>query len=366
MKKLLSLLGITAMLTSAGSAVIITKIKPDTQTLQNKNDLILDNNLDGNKTVQINNLKKVYEQLSESEQKTIAGVMAKLPELNYNEITQYLANSKIDFIKNNQETIAMMYLSFTSMQKMSKSLVMTTASLNVDWTMMNQFVNLNFGNSNDYTPWADTYGPSSWWTTIWEWGFKIDFPEGDINVMRVVNLLFSLYNGVNFAPLESLLKSGNNFFDYIINIDQNSNDKVYILQNLLIKTETAFRNSGVPFTDDFYTIFAQLGLVLDFYKDEKLAIIAPLIKNTIEMQAGMTLEEVGTKYSGILNNIISLLGTANMVLNLIDGTIPGIVWNYIVDSLASMAKQMINADLNHNGVYIKFQQFLFPQGFAAR
>lgn len=365
MKKVLSLLGVTAMLTSAGSATIIAKTKPTTQTLQNNNYLNL-SDTNGNKTVQINNLKKAYQQLSETEQRNIATVISKLPKLNANEITQYLANSNIAFIRNNQTTIAMMYLSYSSMQKMSKSLAMTTASLNIDWTMMNQFINLNFGNSNDYTPWADTYGPSSWWTAAWEWGFRIDFPEGDVNVMRVVNLLFSLYNGVNFAPLESLLKSGNTLFDYIINIDQNGGDKIYILQNLLIKTETSFKNSGVPFTNDFYSVFDQFSSILEIYKDENLATIAPLIKNVIQMQTGMSIAEIGTKYSGILNNMISLLGTANIVLNLIDGSIPGIVWDYIVDSIESITQQMINADKNHNGVYINFQQFLFPQGFVAR
>lgn len=362
MKKLLSLLGVTTMLTSAGGAVMIAQTKPVTQTLERHLPEV------GNTTTQINNLKKTYDALSESEQKDVAMVMAKLPELSSDEIGQFLATSKVDFIKNNKTVIENMYLSYSTMQKMSDSLMFSAASLNVDWNLMNQIIGLNFGNSNDYTPSFSAYSPDSWWS-FWDWGFKIDFTEGDVNVMRVVNLVTSLYNGVNLAPLESLLKSGNNLFDYLVNIDSNGNDSVQVLYSIITKTEASFKSSGVPFTNEFYTVLDKLSSsleILNVNTSYALSTVTPQIKNIIQTSFGMSIEELGTKYADILNKTITLLGTTNMVLETISKVIPSIVWNYIFDTIQTVSKQMMNADQHHNGVYIKFQQFLFPQGFAAR
>gem|GEM_PF-857565 len=127
MKKLLCLLGTTAILTSASSAIITTAVKPTEQKLQNNKQVKSADNY-----IQFTNLKKEYDQLSETEQKNIAIAMAKLPTLNDNERNQYLKNSNITFIKNNKAIIENMYLLYNSISKMTKSVVQTTYSLNIN------------------------------------------------------------------------------------------------------------------------------------------------------------------------------------------------------------------------------------------
>jgi len=126
-KKLLCLLGTTAILTSASSAIITTAVKPTEQKLQNNKQVKSADNY-----IQFTNLKKEYDQLSETEQKNIAIAMAKLPTLNDNERNQYLKNSNITFIKNNKAIIENMYLLYNSISKMTKSVVQTTYSLNIN------------------------------------------------------------------------------------------------------------------------------------------------------------------------------------------------------------------------------------------
>ncbi len=361
MKKLLCLLGTTAILTSAGSTIITTTVKPTVQKLQTNNSIEPTND------IQFDNLKKEYDQLSESEQRNIATVMAKLPTLNDNERHQYLINSQLDFIKNNKVTIENMYLLYNSIIKMTKSVAIATYSLNINWSMINQFIDLDFGNSNDYIPTVSKYGPAHWWTALWDWGFKVNFPEGDVNVMRVINLLSSLYNGIDFGALETVLKSGYTFFDYLINIDNHSNDKAEVLYNIVVKTETDFKNSGIPFTNKVYDIFNQFStnlkpyetLPLNFYNN----FILNQIKTAIQKETKMSVEEIGTKYSDILNKTITILNDAKSILNsTLQIVLTKIIWNY----LKTAVKAMIKADKNHNGVNIKFQQFLIPKGFGAR
>lgn len=362
MKKLLCLLGTTAILTSASSAIITTAVKSTEQKLQNSKQVKSADNY-----IQFTNLKKEYNQLSETEQKNIAIAMAKLPTLNDNERNQYLKNSNITFIKKNKTIIENMYLLYNSISKMTKSVVQTTYSLNINWKMINQFIDLDFGDSNNYTPTVSMYGPSHWWTALWDWGFKVNFPEGDVNIMRIVKLLSSLYNGIDFGSLETVLQSGYTFFDYLINIDKHSNDKAEVLYNIVVKTETDFKNSGIPFTDKVYDIFNQFStslepsktLPLNFYNN----LILNYIKTAIQDKTKMSLEEIGAKYSDILTKTISILNDAKVILNdTLQIVLPNIIWNY----LKKATEAMIKADENHNGVNIKFQQFLIPKGFGAQ
>ncbi|MCL8209561.1 hypothetical protein [Spiroplasma attinicola] len=358
MKKLLCLLGTTAILTSASSAIITTAVKPTEQKLQNSKQVKSADNY-----IQFTNLKKEYDQLSETEQKNIAIAMAKLPTLNDNERNQYLKNSNITFIKNNKAIIENMYLLYNSISKMTKSVVQTTYSLNINWKMINQLIDLDFGDSNNYTPTVSMYGPSHWWTALWDWGFKVNFPEGDVNIMRIVNLLSSLYNGIDFGSLETVLQSGYTFFDYLINIDKHSNDKAEVLYNIVVKTETDFKNSGIPFTDKLYNIFDTFNSILQFYKGQNLSETSKVIKVIIEIPLKMSLEDIGAKYSDILTKTISILNNAKAILNdTLQIVLPNIIWNY----LKKATKAMIKADENHNGVNIKFQQFLIPKGFGAQ
>lgn len=362
MKKLLCLLGTTAILTSAGSTIITTTVKPTVQKWQNNNPIKpIDND------IQFDNLKKEYNQLSETEQRNIAIAMAKLPTLNDNERNQYLTNSKIDFIRNNKITIENIYLLYNSIEKMTKSVSLITYSLNINWSTINQFIDLDFGDSNDYIPTVSNYGPAHWWTALWDWGFKINFPEGDVNVMRIINLLSSLYNGIDFGSLETVLTSGHTFFDYLINIDNHSNDKAEVLYNIVVKTETDFKNSGIPFTNKMYDIFNQFINSLKIWQTIQLNdydnLILNYIKTAIQKETKMSVEEIGVKYSDILNKTITILNNAKTILNsTLQIVLTNIVWNY----LKTAVKAMIKADKNHNGVSIKFQQFLIPKGFSAR
>lgn len=362
MKKLLSLLGTTAILTSAGSTIITTTIKPTIQTLQNNNPT---NSIDND--IQFDNLKQEYQQLSETEQRNIAIAMAKLPELNDNDRNQYLATSNIDFIKNNQITIENIYLLYNSIAQMTKSVSLSTYSLNINWSMINQFIDLDFGDSNDYLPTISKYGPSHWWTAIWDWGFKVDLPEGDVNVIRVINLLSSLYNDIDFGSLETVISSGINFFDYLIHIDNHSNDKIEVLYNIVVKIEIDFKNSGIPFTNKIYDIFNQFITKLKIWQSLPLnglkGAILSNIKSTIQKETKMSIKEIGEKYLNTINKTITILNDAKNILNnTLQFNLTNIIWNYIKKAV----KTMINADKNHNGVAIKFQQFLIPKGFSAK
>lgn len=355
MKKLLSLLGVTAILTSAGSGVITI------QALQNNNSLNLTDFK--NNDIQFDNFKKEYNQLSEIEQRNIVMAMAKMPELNDNEINQQLTNSNIDFIRNNKEIIESIYFLYNLIEKIAKSISPATYSLNINWSIINQYIDLDFGDSNDYIPSVSKYGSADWWTAFWDWGFKVNFPEGDVNIMRVFNLLSSLYNGTDFGSLASIFKSGYTFFDYLINIDNHGTDKVEVLYNIIVKTEADFKNSGIPFTNKIYDIFDQFSLQLEKLQKMSLdGLVLNIIKSTIKDKLGMSLEEIGEKYSNILIKTISILNYAKDILNnTLPFVLPNIIWNY----LKTTAKVMINADKNHNGVTIKFQQFLIPKGFSA-
>lgn len=366
MKKLLSLIGVLAISVSGASTAAVT-IKTNNVTIQEqtiKNTLKFDNS-EKDFFLQVNNLKERYNELSDNDKLNVANVMQKLPEQNINEIGQYLTNSNVEFIKTNKSIIETMYLVSNSFNTMSQNLSVSVQGFNVDWITLNDYIDLGLGNSNDYTPSVSKYGPSRWWK-LWEWGWKIDFPEGDINVMRFVHLGFSLFNGIDFKPLESLLKSGKTFFDYLVNLDQHDKDKVAVLYDLVIKTKNDFQNSKVPFTNKFYDIFDQFSTRLEKFKILPIGFAKQEIKNAIKEETGMAIDEIGAKYSGILNTIINVASTVNIVLEVTFLLLPRIILQFIMGILSLIANQMINADANHNGVYLKFQQFIIPLGFSAR
>lgn len=365
MKKLLSLLGVVTIATSAGATTVLTvTTNTNINSRQNTNILNIDE-FENNISLQIVHLKNSYNQLSDREKADVAVTMKKMPELNTNEISEYLSNSTVDFIRKNKTVIENMYLLANSFNTISNTLSVSTQAIDIDWTMINQFVDLDFGASNNYAPSVSTYGPSKWWK-FWEWGWKIDFPEGDINVMRVVKLIISLYNGINFAPLESLIQSGKDFFDYLVNLDQHDDDKVVVLYDLIIKTGNDFKISKVPFTKNLYEIFDQFSSILKYFKEAKIAIVKNIIRSAIEKELGISLAKIGAEYSGYLNQVINIINTTNTILDIIKGTIPGIVWNFIVGGMLLISTQMINADQNHNGVNLKFQQFFIPLVFGAK
>jgi len=137
--------------------------------------------------------------------------------------------------------------------------------------------------------------------------------------MRIVKLLSSLYNGIDFGSLETVLQSGYTFFDYLINIDKHSNDKAEVLYNIVVKTETYFKNSGIPFTDKVYDIFNQFSTKLKIWQAFSLNsynnLILNQIKAGIQKETKMSLEDIGAKYSDILTKTISILNDAKVILN---------------------------------------------------
>ncbi|MDQ7982650.1 MAG: hypothetical protein REH79_00315 [Spiroplasma sp.] len=247
----------------------------------------------------------------------------------------------------------------------AKNLSVTRQDLNVDWISFNQFIALDFGDSNEYAPTTSTYDPENWWE-VWDWGWRIDFPEGDINVMRVVKLVYSLYNGLNFRPLEDLLKSTNNLFKYLLALDQHDQDLIAVLHDIIVKTEKDLKDSGVPITDEVFNVLNQFSSILKPFRNFKLITFSSIIKRQVESELGMSIDEIGIKYFAIINQSIKALGIVNSVLEVIQDSIPAIVWQFIVDNLGTIANQMAAADQNHNGVYLKFQQFVVPMGFKAR
>lgn len=365
MKKVLSLIGIVSISASTGASVLELQTASTNYEGQNKNRLNFVASETSNK-FHINEFKNSYNALSKSDKAVVAGAMAKISKLNINEISQYLATSQIDFIRENKATIENMYALYTSMTTLSQTLSVAAQDLNIDWGAINNLIDLNFGDSNDYTPIVDTYGPEHWWTAIWDWGWKIDFPEGDINVMRVVKLVISLYDGINFKPLEALISSGKDFFDYLVNLDLHDDDKVAVLYDLLVKTGDDFKNSGVPFTNQFYDIVNKFTSILKPFQNVKLGVVKNIIKTTVEKQLGMSLEQIGKEYSGYIDLALNILVVANDILFKIKDSLPGIIWDFIFNSISDITNQMVAADLNHNGVYLKFQQFIIPLGFTAR
>jgi hypothetical protein len=131
MKTLLSILGVISISASGGSAAILAKNQPTiAQQGEKQNTLKLNKNED-DLSLQISNLTRIYHTLSDQEKTIIAQEMEKLPELNSNEINQYLANSKIDFIRNNKEAIETMYLLSTSISQISEY-SLPTPQLDID------------------------------------------------------------------------------------------------------------------------------------------------------------------------------------------------------------------------------------------
>lgn len=361
MKRLLSLIGVTLIgVTTANSAVVATQ----SLDIQQKQAMVTVPN--GFAYEDSLALKHDYDGLSETEKKVVDQELAQLANLNMANVHLFLNKSKVSFIEENKAIIENMFLLSSSFTKISSTLAVSVQTMEIDWMKINEFIDLDFGNSNNYAPTTSTYGPSNWWDFIWDWGWRIDFPEGDINIMRVVNLVTSLYNGINFEPLEKLVKTGKSFFDYLINLDQHEQDKIEVLYDLIIKTQEEFQNSGVPFSNQLYEILTKFSSLLKPFKNVKLQIVKSIIQNQIEKELGISLKTIGDSYSGYLNTITKVISIVNDVLVVIRGIIPGIIWDFIVESIQTISAQMIAADWTHNGVYLKFQQFLFPLGFQAK
>lgn len=353
MKKLLSLIGAAAISTTGvSSAAMALQLKT-----------ITDQQLEKDSNFDIDALKNAYNALSEVEKIEISQEMMNLSKLNINEVKATLDNSNIIFIKNNKDTIEKMFILYSSLIQVSSSLV--SAQIEVEWTKLNEFINLGFGNSNDYAPYAYSYGPENWWE-IWDWGLRIDFPEGSINIMRVIKLLMSLYNGIDFTPFRQLLMSGRNLFDYLVNITKHGDDKISVLYNLVIKVDSEFKKSGIPFRQDIYDVLNKFKVLLKPLQDSKLGFLKNVIKAQIEQQLGMSLEAVSEMYLGSLDLAIGLTDSVNRILRRIGDSLPSFVWDFIMNVIKDIANEMVAADWNHKGVYIKFQQYLYPLGFKSR
>jgi hypothetical protein len=370
MKTLLSILGVISISASGGSAAILAKNQPTiAQQGEKQNTLKLNKNED-DLSLQISNLTRIYHTLSDQEKTIIAQEMEKLPELNSNEINQYLANSKIDFIRNNKEAIETMYLLSTSISQISEY-SLPTPQLDIDWMKINEFLDLNFGDSNEYSLWANAYGPAHWWTAIWDWGLKVDFSEGIINIMRLAKLGFSFYNGLDFAPLESLTRTLKNLFDYLNNIDHHGNDEVNVLHDLILQAENKLKETKVPLNKKISDIiYLARNLLEHVVEGTKVSEITELIKKAFEAGLKVSLEEISSKFSEILNTALLACEIGNTILDVLHKFLAttgvAIVVDFILNSLKTIANQMVDADSNHQGVYLKFQQFFIPLGFNAR
>lgn len=370
MKVLLSLLGSAAISASAVGTTLVVKTEPTTtQKSEIKNQQNFDTTPE-DMNLQIQNLRKEYLKLSDNEKNNIAQAMAELPKLNPDQISEYLMNSDIDFIKENQLAIETMYSLSTSMNQINYSL--STFSLNVDWNTVNQFLDLGFGDSNEYTPSTSVYGPENWWDAIWDWGWRLDLPEGAINIVRLIDLGFSLYNGTDFAPALKIVQQAKPLFDYLINIDDHKDDKMIVLYNMLVEAKSDFQSSGIPFAEGFYDIFDK---ALDLMKQWEallpilpVSIAIPIIKEEIKNALGMELSEIGAQYSTYIDLTVNILEGVNQFLDILHAYLPGLgfIFDFIMDNLKSIAKEMVAADTNHQGVYIKFQQFIIPLDFNAR
>jgi hypothetical protein len=194
---------------------------------------------------------------------------------------------------------------------------------------------------------------------------KINFTEGDLNVMRVVNLLFTLYDGTNFQKLENILKIGKNLFDFLTNLNNHLDDTIGMFTSLLIDTRDIFITSGVPISQSLLDIIDSIVRVLRFLPNQKIGPYIKILKNLVEPKIGTTFEELGQTYLSYFENGIKAIETTNYVLAKIEQYLPGLISQYIFGTLESISQQMVNADKNKKGVALIIEQFINPTGFNA-
>jgi len=351
--KLLSVLGAATLTAStAGALSTVTTIT---------------NNANVNYETNLNQkLITNYNALSSNDKDQVNNELFELSKLSLDQINPFLESSKNSFIIEHQKAIANVFASYNNML-MVQSLTTTVldSTLNVDWLALNNIIDLGFGYSNnDYMPTVETYGPTSW-TKFWEYGMKINFTEGDLNVMRVVNLLFTLYDGTNFQKLENILKIGKNLFDFLTNLNNHLDDTIGMFTSLLIDTRDIFITSGVPISQSLLDIIDSIVRVLRFLPNQKIGPYIKILKNLVEPKIGTTFEELGQTYLSYFENGIKAIETTNYVLAKIEQYLPGLISQYIFGTLESISQQMVNADKNKKGVALIIEQFINPTGFNA-
>jgi hypothetical protein len=189
--------------------------------------------------------------------------------------------------------------------------------------------------------------------------------------MRLAKLGFSFYNGLDFAPLESLTRTLKNLFDYLNNIDHHGNDEVNVLHDLILQAENKLKETKVPLNKKISDIiYLARNLLEHVVEGTKVSEITELIKKAFEAGLKVSLEEISSKFSEILNTALLACEIGNTILDVLHKFLAttgvAIVVDFILNSLKTIANQMVDADSNHQGVYLKFQQFFIPLGFNAR
>ncbi|MCL6429123.1 hypothetical protein LT335_00685 [Spiroplasma sp. JKS002669] len=161
--------------------------------------------------------------------------------------------------------------------------------------------------------------------------------------------------------------NNNNWFYWVdLNIEKslpNNNDLFFNFNKVKTNEQRVVTNPN-PTYEDYFDENAKN--VTDKGSDQKqwsdltLMQIKMLTLSKSKIPNASTFQTMNNKS---LNETISILNNAKAILNdTLQIVLPNIIWNY----LKKATKAMIKADENHNGVNIKFQQFLIPKGFGAQ
>lgn len=363
MKKLLCLIGAIAITSSASSSITSFTnnkqiINNDSLELESQQQSISNYNYLQN----VQNLRIEFSNLSSQVQRDIGRYLDQLDGKTVDEMKNSLKKSSNSFIHNNEEVILMIYEQSLEWKKLD---TINLQISNIPWSTINKYLNIGASSSNDYSMSYGSYGPSHWWNAIWDWGGKWSIHEGYINLLRLLKPLYETY-GTDFTSLIDTMEKGKSFVDYVVNIDKHDKDTIDVLKNLVNLTSSDFRSTGLPFTDSFYSIFAQFNDALDQVWDGlKIGAIKQLLISSIENEIGMTIAQFKDNYYNFISTGINALESAQSSISKIKSYVPSFIWTFISGGVYSIVNQMINADSNKNGVYIKFEQYYIPKGFKA-
>ncbi|ARU92311.1 hypothetical protein SCLARK_001881 [Spiroplasma clarkii] len=312
-----------------------------------------------------------YNSLSTSNKKIIAAKLDIMDTMTIDVAKNYLSNINIKFIHDYRNEILDLFNSFVI--KPRNNDLQSELFTNIDWKQIERFISIDFTNSNDFSIDSSTYGPSHWWTALWDWGYKFEFGGGIINIERVALTIYNAY-GFDFDQLISTLKVGDEILRNMF-LPKESYISIDTFSLLIKKFQTQISNSGLPVTKYFNQIIDTASALTSMLISQgagEMAVteLAEYIQEEVSNQFGINVEDLRTTYNDISKIIWEMTDTLNQITLVIDKMytdLPDFIVDFILGSFVRIAKQMIAAE-NHsgNGVYIKFQKFIFPQGFKGR
>lgn len=371
LKKILSLFGAGAVLTSA-TVPFISK----TSSFEN-NFINLKNNQKMNEsfnTLIPNNFKKMindYNNLSLDNKNIVAKYLNFMDEISYDEAILYIRKLDNNFIQNYQAEIISLYENFVI--KLNQPKVSSRLLEKIDWSMLNEYLDIDFSDSSDFSVDCSLYGPAHWWTALWDWGWKIDFGGGIINVEKLGIKVYDAY-GLKYDGLKQVLKTVIDKFKDIFNPEDSTITINQLKENIEILNKE-IKGTKLPFKQSFLTkidsVISLLNLtILSGYGDCCISSFKIEIEQIVSNIFGINEANLEEKYNQLVNifdEISETLTNVEATVQSFYDKLPDVVVDFLLGSFVTIVNQMINAETNYGkGVRLKFQQFIIPQGFEAR